>query len=107
MKDILEQAGVSVVHHFGGGTYAKETNIPAGCELTQHSHPHPHLSILASGRAIVTTPDYSHEYHAPACLTIPAGIKHSVQALTDVVWYCIHATRDTNPDTVDQTILAL
>jgi len=105
MTDTLEQAGVRIFHHFGGGTYAKETLIPHDRVLLQHSHPHDHLSILAAGRALVTTGAEQMEYEAPACITIPAGVKHSVQALTDVVWYCIHATEDTDPATVDTSIL--
>jgi quercetin dioxygenase-like cupin family protein len=104
--DTLERAGVKIVHHFGGGTYAKETLIPAGCMLIQHMHPHAHLSILGAGRAIVQTGGAAEEFEAPACITIPAGMAHSVSALTDVVWFCCHATGDTDPASVDTSILA-
>lgn len=105
MNDTLAQHGVDVAHHFGGGTYAKETHIPAGIELQQHVHPHAHLSILAAGRVLVVAGDQEAEYVAPACITIAAGVRHRVVALTDAVWYCIHATDDTDPATVDSTIL--
>ena len=103
--DTLAIHGVEVAHHFGAGTYAKETHIPAGCVLTQHIHPHDHLSILANGVAGVEAGGMSFSYTAPACLTIRAGVVHSVKAVSDVIWYCIHATDDTDPQTVDTSIL--
>ena len=98
--------GVGIVHHFGGGVYAKETLIPAGKVLSQHSHLHDHLSILAFGVVRLTTPEGSREISGPTCITIPAGIAHQITALTNVAWYCIHATEDTNSETVDASILS-
>ena len=105
MLDRLEINGVKVEHHFGGGVYAKETFIPFGVVLTQHIHPHAHLSILAKGRVIVEAGTLKQEFEAPACLTIAEGVEHRVQALEDAIWYCIHATADTEPSTVDTSIL--
>lgn len=90
--DSLEKHGVVVIHHFSDREYAKETRIPAGVKLLQHRHKFSHLSILASGTAIVHVDVGEITYKAPECLTIKAGALHSVTALTDVVWYCIHAT---------------
>jgi quercetin dioxygenase-like cupin family protein len=102
----LASSGIAVAHHFGGGAYAKETVIPAGAVLTQHVHPHDHLSILASGRARVVAGGHAETHEGPACLTIKAGVHHSVEALTPVVWFCVHATEDTDPATVDISILS-
>ena len=103
--DTLERHGVHVAHHFGGGVYAKETVIPAGVELAQHAHPHDHLSILSRGRVLLEAGDERREIGAPACLTLKAGVPHKVTALTDVLWYCIHATEETDPAKVDTSIL--
>ena len=103
--DTLKANCVDLQHHFGGGVYAKETHIPAGVMLSQHIHPFDHLSILASGRAVVQDGEISQEVAGPACLTIRAGVSHSVTAVTDVVWFCVHATDDTDPQTVDGSIL--
>ena len=43
--------------------------------------------------------------HAPACLTIEADKHHGVKSLTDVVWYCIHATECTDLDEVDEVLI--
>jgi len=94
-----------IQHHFGGGVYAKETRIPAGYLAVQHKHRHDHLSVLASGAVEVIVDGESTEYTAPACLTIAAGKEHSVLALTDVVWYCIHATDCTDIEAVDDVLI--
>lgn len=81
-----------IEHHFSSGVYAKESRIPAGYVLVQHKHEHDHLSILASGSVELLVDDVKSVVHAPACLTIEAGKHHGVKSLTDVVWYCVHAT---------------
>ena len=108
-NDVLERNGVDIVHHFGGGVYAKETRIPAGRLLVAHKHPHDHLSILASGRVRVTVARLGSyevtEHEGPECLTIAAGIPHAVEAVTDARWFCIHATDETDPEKVDKAVL--
>jgi mannose-6-phosphate isomerase-like protein (cupin superfamily) len=42
---------------------------------------------------------------APACLTIAAGKHHGIKSLTDVVWYCVHATDCTDEDKVDEVLI--
>jgi mannose-6-phosphate isomerase-like protein (cupin superfamily) len=95
-----------IEHHFSSGVYAKETRIPAGSWLVQHAHLHDHLSILASGSVELMVDDKTSILNAPACLTIEAGKHHGVRSLTDVVWYCIHATNCTDEHEVDNVIVA-
>ena len=102
----LADAGVGLTHHFGGGVYAKETLIPAGVTLVQHVHKFDHLSILGSGMALVSVDGVDAEHRGPACLLITAGKAHSVQAVTPVVWFCVHATTETDPDKVDGELIA-
>ena len=98
--------GLDITHHFGGGVYAKEARIPAGTLATQHVHSFDHLSLLASGRVVVSVEGHGTEYSAPACLKIEAGKAHSVYAMTDAVWFCIHSTEETDPAKVDQGLIA-
>jgi len=93
-------------HHFGGGVYAKETIIPAGSMLVQHTHKHDHLSVLAKGSIELVVDGEKSVIHAPVCLTIAAGKHHGVKSLTDVVWYCIHATDCTDTENIDEVIIA-
>ncbi len=100
------ELGVEVVHHFASGVYAKETRIPAGRMLMQHAHPYAHLSILAEGSADVTVDGKRTRWRAPVALTIEAGIKHAIVAVSDVVWFCVHRTDETDPKRVDAAVLA-
>ena len=92
-------------HHFSSGVYAKETRIPAGFVLVQHVHKHDHLSILASGSVEMAVEGVKSIIHAPACLTIAAGKHHGIKSITDVVWYCIHATDCTDENEVDEVLI--
>lgn len=98
--------GVAITHHFGDREYAKEICIAAGMFVGQHSHPYMHLGILAKGMAIVEVEGHEVAWHAPACIEIAAGKEHSIKAITDVVWYCVHGTLEKDPAKVDAAILA-
>ena len=96
---------IDIKHHFAGGVYAKETRIPAGVTLTQHVHKYDHLSILSSGTAVVMVDGVSTPYTGPRFLNIVAGKAHSVTAVTDVLWFCVHATEETDAGKVDAAIV--
>jgi mannose-6-phosphate isomerase-like protein (cupin superfamily) len=93
-------------HHFSSGVYAKETFIPKDSWLMQHAHKFDHLSVLAQGTVELIVDGVTLIVEAPACLTIQAGKHHGVRSLTDVVWYCIHATDCTDEATIDEIIIA-
>lgn len=97
---------MNIEHHFSSGVYAKQTMLPKGSFAVQHKHKHSHLSILASGRVLVCVDEEEKEYVAPACITIKAGKNHGVEALEDSVWFCIHATDETDINKVDQVVIA-
>jgi mannose-6-phosphate isomerase-like protein (cupin superfamily) len=94
-----------IAHHFSSGVYAKETQIPAGKWLIQHSHKYDHLSVLAQGTIELVVDGVSTVMSAPNCLTVAAGKHHGVRAVTDVVWYCIHATNCTDESEVDDVLI--
>jgi mannose-6-phosphate isomerase-like protein (cupin superfamily) len=73
--------------------------------LVQHAHKHDHLSILASGSVELAVDGVKSIVHAPACLTIAAGKHHGIKSITDVVWYCIHATDCTDEDEIDEVLI--
>jgi quercetin dioxygenase-like cupin family protein len=94
-----------IEHYFSSGVYAKESRIPAGHVLIQHSHKHDHLSILASGSVEIVVDGKTSVVNAPACFTIEANKHHGVKTLTDAVWYCIHATDCTDENKIDDTLI--
>ena len=95
-----------ITHFFSSGVYAKETRIPAGHVLVQHAHKHDHLSILAQGSVEVLVDGERQVLHAPACVTIEANRHHGVKSLTDVIWYCVHATACVDEDEIDEVLIA-
>lgn len=98
-------ADPQTVHHFSDGLYAKQMQLPKGFTALSHKHHYSHLSILAKGAVIVKTDDSEQRYAAPACIEIKAGTNHAITALEDVVWFCIHATEETDADAVDQVLI--
>jgi len=96
---------LGIQHHFSSGVYAKQMLLPKGYFAVSHAHKYDHLSILASGKVIVTTDDSEHTYIAPACITIEKHKNHSVAALEDAVWFCIHATEETDESKVDDVLI--
>lgn len=95
-----------VAHHFGGGVYAKHVEIPEDYMVFQHKHKFDHLSILASGCAIVGMDGHNEIYYAPAVIEIKAGVEHAVTAVNGpAVWFCIHATNETNEENIDAILI--
>lgn len=95
----------NIVHHFSDGLYAKETHIAAGEMLMQHKHEYSHLSVIAKGKVVVVRDGDIQIVEAPACLEIVAGENHGVKAITDVVWFCVHATDEKDPSKVDEVLI--
>ena len=92
-------------HYFGEGIYAKRMRLPAGHRAVTHKHNYDHLSILAAGSASVDVGGEMTIYGAGDCVTIKAGVAHEIVAITDVVWFCIHATDETDPEKVDRVLI--
>jgi quercetin dioxygenase-like cupin family protein len=94
-----------IVHHFSDGLYSKETHISAGQMLIQHKHNYSHFGILAKGKVVVVKDGDIQIVEAPACIDIKAGEHHGVKAITDTVWYCVHATDEKDPSKVDEVLI--
>jgi hypothetical protein len=96
---------LGIEHHFSDGVYAKEMRIPAHHYVTKHVHDYDHLSILSIGEVLVDTGENKRRYVAPTCITIKKGVKHTITALEFSIWYCIHATDETDPRNVDRALI--
>jgi len=99
------EVDLGTIHHFSDGLYAKQANIPKGFIAGQHMHKYSHLSILCKGRVILRTDVSEKEYSAPACIEIKSGLHHSIEALEDCVWFCIHATDEKDASKVDEILI--
>ena len=94
-----------ILHHFSDGFYAKQSNFPAGMAILKHTHDFSHLSILAQGKVAVLRGNEIDIVEAPACIEIKAGLTHGVKAITDCVWFCIHATDEKDASKVDEILI--
>lgn len=96
---------LGIVHHFSDGVYAKQMLVPKDHFVVKHLHSYDHLSILASGRVMLEIDGNADEFIAPACINISAGKYHKIVALEDSVWFCIHATDETDDDKIDEVLI--
>ena len=96
---------LGTVHNFSDGLYAKQMFIPKGYVVGQHAHKYSHLSILAKGKVVVKTDNGEDNYEAPACLEIKKGVHHAIEALEDSVWFCVHATDETDVNNIDNVLI--
>lgn len=96
---------LGTVHHFSDGLYAKQMIIPKGFIAGSHSHTYSHLSILAKGSVVVSTDTTKVLYTAPSCIEITKNTLHSIEALEDSTWFCIHATDETDLDLIDDVLI--
>lgn len=96
-----------ISHHFIGGVYCKEIEIPENHIVTSHKHVFDHMSVLTSGCVIVDTGEEKTEtYFGPAIIEIKAGINHSVTAVNGPAhWLCIHATDETDVEKIDESLI--
>ena len=101
----MVEIDLGVIHHFSAGVYAKQMLLPAKHFAVSHAHAYDHLSILAKGQVTVEVQGVKMQYMAPACITILAGQHHTITAHEDSVWFCIHATDETDPANVDEVLI--
>lgn len=73
------------------GVHVSRFDIPRGTIMLSHCHVFDHVSILAKGRVELLTERHLKVLEGPVEVVINANVKHGLHALTDTVWYCIHA----------------
>ena len=100
VPNVLTDRGV--FHFVSSGVYVKELRMWAGDVGVQHKHEYDHFSIT-TGRVIVATDLSEQAYPAGTCILLRAGVNHSVRALEDLSWFCIHAVP---PGLSDAQVLA-
>ena len=96
----------SLKHHFGGNTYIREESFKAGALMMQHVHKDDHQSILGCGDALLILDGVVTELTGPCVVFIPAGKRHALKAVTDVTWFCIRGTEETDPQKIDHETIA-
>lgn len=94
-----------IQHHFAAGVYVREARLGADQEVQTHEHVYDHFGILGAGSVIVELDGEMSVHHGPCVIEIKAGKKHSIRALTDIVWFCVHATAVADPEKIDEVLI--
>ncbi|MFT4068921.1 hypothetical protein [Paraburkholderia sp.] len=94
-----------VKHHFSAGVYVREMCLAADHEVQTHEHIYDHFGILGAGSVIVELEGEMSVHHGPCVIEIKAGNKHKIRALTDIVWFCVHATDVADPEKIDEVLI--
>lgn len=92
-----------IAHFFSAGVYAKQMRLPKNHTATSHKRNYDHLSILARGEVDIDFNGVVERFRAPCCINILAGIEHKITALKSAIFYCIHATEET--ENIDEVLI--
>ena len=95
-----------ITHYFAPGVYAREMWMPAGCLITGKIHLTEHLNMLSQGRVSVSNKGKSITMEAPYTFVSPVGTKRAIFAHEDSTWTTIHATDLTDPEEIEDEIIA-
>jgi quercetin dioxygenase-like cupin family protein len=95
----------NIKHHFSDGIYAREMTLQSGNFVMTHKHTYSHFSFLAKGRALVGIGDDKSIYEAGSLIEIKAGQEHYIEAIEDIVWFCVHATSETDESKMDEVLI--
>jgi quercetin dioxygenase-like cupin family protein len=67
------------------GISCRRYDLRVGEHIEPHGHAYDHVSILAVGQVRFG----EQVLTAPACLHVPQGTMHGVEALESSVWFCL------------------
>lgn len=105
MRALGAPIAIQTTHYFADGLYAREIFIPKGCLLTGRVHRAEHLNIVSSGRITVWTEQGMKEVSAPFTMVSQPGTKRVGYAHEDTVWTTVHATRETDIETLELQLI--
>lgn len=93
-------------HHFLDGIYIKEMDhLREGQQVETHVHEYDHFGVLGAGSVAIELDGAALVYVGPCVVPILKGVAHKIYALTDVTWFCVHATQETDPKKVDAALI--
>lgn len=79
---------------FADNLIAKRHALACGDIIGKHTHTYSHLSIVGYGSVRVTTSKGSRVYDSGDCVIVEADIEHTITALEDACWFCIHTDKE-------------
>lgn len=106
MLDQGEPMEVEIIHHHAQGLYAREMRGPKGSLITGRIHLVEHLVIVSAGAVLISDETGVRHITAPATFITQPGIKRVLYGLTDYVLTTVHATDETDVDTLETMLTA-
>lgn len=110
-EHVVGDAWVDVVdggleHQFINGLYVRMVRLPAGMTFTTKIHKKKHPFFLMSGRCRVVTAEGFEILEGPMMGVTEPGTKRLMHIEEEVVWYTVHRTDKTNPQDVEEEVIA-
>jgi hypothetical protein len=93
-------------HHFSHELYGREIEIKAGILLVGRIHRFQCLNILLKGEVTVLSVDGVMRVKAPHVFVSKPGAKRVILAHEDSTWMTAHATKETDPDQMEELLTA-
>ena len=95
-----------ITHYFAPGVYAREMWMPKDCLIMGKIHLTEHLNMLSQGKVTVSNKGESITMEAPYTFVSSVGTKRAIYAHEDSTWTTIHATDLTDPEEIEEEIIA-
>jgi hypothetical protein len=96
-------ASVSKVKHIqSDGVYIKSTFVPMNIKFYSKRTPDAHVAILAHGELVMDDGETKTRFSSPATYVIPANTRIAFYTITECVFYCVHATQETDINELDR-----
>jgi hypothetical protein len=96
-------ADVAQIRHVhSAGVYIKAFRVPAGLQFYTKRFADEHVSILGQGSVVIENGDKKLKFVAPAHFVLDAMTRYKIITLEDSVWYCVHATAETDQSVLDE-----
>lgn len=94
------QVPVPTIDRLADGLYVREIHIPKGMTLVGKIHLQGHVSVIVKGDITIITETGTERIVGPRILISPPGTKRVGIAHEDTIWTTIHATEETDLETV-------
>ena len=92
---LADMAKIKNIH--SDGVYIKAYRVPAGLKIYSKRFPDDHVTILGQGSVMVENGNTQLKFLAPAHFVFEAMTRYTIYTLEESVWYCVHATTETDP----------
>ena len=94
------QVHVPTLDRLADGLYIREIHIPKGMTLVGKIHLQGHVSVITKGDITIITETGTERIVGPRIILSPPGTKRVGIAHEDTIWTTVHATAETNLETI-------